>query len=70
MTRVDITDEVVRQLRDVLETGDLDHEYNYMGARFAALDLGHEELAAFVREADAATYYEALQRSKRLESTE
>ena len=67
MTRVDITDEVVRQLRDVLETGDLDHEYNYMGARFAALDLGHEELAAFVREADAATYYEALQRAKRLE---
>ena len=65
MTRVDITDEVVRQLRDVLETGDLDHEYNYMGARFAALDLGHEELAAFVREADAATYYEALQRAKR-----
>ena len=67
MTRVDITDEVVRQLRDVLETGDLDHEYNYMGARFAALDLGHEELAAFVREADAATYYEALQRARQLE---
>ena len=67
MTRIDITDEVVRQLRDVLETGDLDHEHNYMGARFAALDLGHEELAAFVREADAATYYQALQRAKRLE---
>ena len=67
MTRVDITDKVVRQLRDVLETGDLDHEYNYMGARFAALDLGHEELAAFVREADATTYYEALQRARQLE---
>ena len=70
MTRVDITDEVVRQLQDVLETGDLDHEYNYMGARFAALDLGHEELAAFVREADAATYYEALQRARQLKRPE
>ncbi|WP_254839221.1 hypothetical protein [Natronomonas marina] len=70
MTRVDITDEVVRQLRDVLDAGALDDEHNYMGARFAALDLGHEELATFVREADAATYYEALQRAKRREGVE
>ena len=70
MTRVEVTDEVVRQLREVLDADVLDDEYNYMGARFAAMDLGHDELAAFVREADAATYYEALQRSKRLESTE
>lgn len=67
MTRVEVTDEVVRQLRDVLEADLLDHEHNYMGARFAAMDLGHDELAAFVREADAATYYEALQRAKQLE---
>ena len=70
MTRVEVTDEVVRQLREVLDADLLDDEYNYMGARFTAMDLGHDELAAFVREADAATYYEALQRSKRLESTE
>ena len=70
MTRVEVTDEVVRQLREVLDADLLDDEHNYVGARFAAIDLGHDELAAFVREADAATYYEALQRSKRLESTE
>ena len=70
MTRVDVTDEVVRQLREVLDADLLDDEHNYVGARFAAVDLGHDELAEFVREADAATYYEALQRSKRLESTE
>ncbi len=67
MTRIDITDDVVRQLRDVLDAEVLDDEHNYMGARFAAMDRGHDELAAFVREADAATYYEALQRAKRLE---
>jgi hypothetical protein len=64
MTRVSITDEVVEQLREVLEADLLDDEHNYMGARFAALDLDHDELAEFVREADAATYYEALQRAK------
>ena len=63
-TRVPITDEVVRQLRDVLESGVLDDEYNYMGTQFAAQDFGHEELAEFVYEADAATYYEAVQRAK------
>ena len=70
MTRVEVTDVVVRQLREVLDADLLDDEHNYVGARFAAMDLGHDELAEFVREADAATYYEALQRSKRLESTE
>ena len=70
MTRVEVTDEVVRQLREVLDADLLEDEHNYIGARFAAMDLGHDELAEFIREADAATYYEALQRSKRLESTE
>jgi hypothetical protein len=64
MTRVTITDEVVEQLQDVLESGVLDDEFNYMGAQFAAQDLGHEELAQFVYEADAATYYEAVQQAK------
>lgn len=61
MTRVPITDDVVDQLRDVLESGALDHEYNYVGAQFVAQDLGHDELAQFVYEADAATYYEAVE---------
>jgi hypothetical protein len=64
MTRVPITDAVVEQLEDVLEADLLDDEHNYMGAGFAAQDLGHEELAQFVYEADAATYHEALERAR------
>ncbi|MFO7927685.1 MAG: hypothetical protein ACQET5_10470 [Halobacteriota archaeon] len=64
MSRVPITDAVVEQLKDVLETDLLDDEHNYMGAGFAAQDLGHEELAQFIYEADAATYYEALERAR------
>ena len=64
MTRVPITDEVVDQLEDVLEADLLDDELNHMGAGFAAQDLGHEELAQFIYEADAATYYEALERAR------
>ena len=67
MTRVPITDDVVEQLRDVLDEDVLDDEHNYMGAQFAAQDLGHEELAQFVHEADAATYHEALQQAKALD---
>ncbi len=64
MPREPVTEEVVAQLRDVLESEMLDDDYNYMGAQFAAQDLGHEELAEFVYRADAATYYEAVQRAK------
>lgn len=67
MTRVPVTDDVVEQLREVLDADVLDDEFNYMGAQFAARDLGHEELAQFVHEADAATYYEAVQRAKELD---
>lgn len=70
MTRVAITDDVVEQLRDVLDADVLDDEHNYMGAQFAAQDLGHEELAEFVYEADAATYHEALQRAKAIDRDE
>lgn len=61
--RVEITDTVVAQLADLLERGAIDDPVNWMGAQFAAQDHGHEELATFVFEADAATYYEALQRA-------
>jgi hypothetical protein len=64
MTRVPITDTVVEQLRDVLDADLLDDEHNHMGAGFAAQDLGHEELAQFIYEADASTYYEALERAR------
>lgn len=64
MTRTPITDAVVEQLRDVLDAELLDDEHNYMGAGFAAQDLGHDELAEFVYQADAATYYEALERAR------
>jgi len=64
MTRVPVTDEVVDQLEDVLDADLLDDELNHMGAGFAAQDLGHEELAQFIYEADAATYYEALERAR------
>ena len=67
MTRVPVTETVVEQLREVLDAGVLDDEFNYMGAQFAAQDMGHEELAQFVYEADAATYYEAVQRAKELD---
>lgn len=64
MTRTPITDDVIEQLSEVLAADLLDDEHNWMGASFAAQDLGHEELAQFIYEADAATYYEALQRAK------
>jgi hypothetical protein len=64
MTRVPITDDVIDQLSEVLAADMLDDEHNWMAASFAAQDLGHEELAEFIYEADAATYYEALQRAK------
>ena len=67
MTRVPVTETVVEQLHEVLEADVLDDEFNYMGAQFAAQDLGHEELAQFVYAADAATYYEAVQRAKELD---
>ena len=69
MTRTPITDAVVEQLRDVLDAELLEDEHNYMGAGFAAQDLGHDELAEFVYQADAATYYEALERAKDTDGT-
>ncbi|WP_435195590.1 hypothetical protein [Natronomonas sp. EA1] len=66
--RVEITDEVVAQLREVLETGDVDDPVNWMGVQGIAWDKGHDELVEFIVAADASTYYEALQRAQREES--
>jgi hypothetical protein len=65
VTRVPVTETVVEQLRAVLDSGRLDDPHNWMAAQFAAQDLGHEELATFVFEADAATYYEAVERAQK-----
>ncbi|WP_255150469.1 hypothetical protein [Halorarius halobius] len=63
--RVTITDDVVEQLADLLEREAVEQPVNWMGMQFAAQDHGHEVLATFVYEADAATYYEALRRAAR-----
>lgn len=65
MTRVDITETVVAQLAELLDSGELDQPTNWMGTQFLAQDFGFEELATFVFEADAATYYEAVQRAEK-----
>jgi hypothetical protein len=63
MTRVQITETTVAQLAELLESDQLDEPTNWMGAQFLAQDFGFDELATFVFEADAATYYEALERA-------
>ena len=59
--RVEITDQVVEQLADVLATGEIADPVNWMGVQSVAFDRGHDELVEFIVEADASTYYEALQ---------
>lgn len=60
MTRVPITDEVREQLAEALEFEEVDHPLNRGAVQYAAWELEFDELAAFVGEADASTYYEAL----------
>lgn len=64
MTRVTITDDVVAQLRDVLDAEEVDDPVNWMGVQGVALRMGHEELVDFIVEADATTYREALVRAR------
>lgn len=70
MTRVDITETVVAQLAEILDSGELEQPTNWMGTQFLAQDFGFEELATFVFEADAATYYEAVQRAEKQAETD
>lgn len=62
--RVPITDEVVEQLRAVLETDEVDDPVNWMAVQGIAWDQGYDELQTFIVEADAATYYEALEAAR------
>lgn len=61
--RVEITDEVVGQLAALLDADAVEQPVDRTAVQFAAQDAGSEALATFVFEADAATYYEALQRA-------
>jgi len=70
MTRVPITDDVVAQLRDVLDAGEVDDPINWMSVQGIALRMGHEELVDFIVEADATTYHEALQRAREAREAE
>jgi hypothetical protein len=54
---------VVDQLRVALEHDSVDHPLNRAAVQHAAWDGDHDELATFVADADASTYYEALRRA-------
>lgn len=60
MPREPITDTVVGQLREVIATAEIEDPVN----RFEVQALAHRrelsELARFIVDADAATYYEAV----------
>lgn len=60
MAREPITDAVVSQLREVIATGEVDDPVNRfeVGALAQRQDLS--ELARFIVDADASTYYEAV----------
>ena len=64
MAREPITDTVVSQLREVIATGEVDDPVN----RFAVQGLAHRrelsELARFIVDADASTYYEAVEQAR------
>lgn len=63
MTRVDITDAVVTDLRRALDHESVDHPLNRGAVQHAAWDRDLDALAEFVASADASTYYEALRRA-------
>lgn len=63
--REPITDAVVEQLRRVLETDEVEDPVNRFAVQAVAHEMDLSTLAQFIAEADAATYYEALQRARR-----
>lgn len=70
MPREPITDTVVTQLREVIATGEADDPVN----RFEVQAIAHRrelsELARFIVDADAATYYEAVVQAREGEGIE
>lgn len=62
--REPITDDVVEQLRRVLATERVDEPVNRFAVQAVAAEMELTELVEFILEADAATYYEALQAAR------
>lgn len=62
--REPITGEVLEQLRRVLATDRVEDPVNRFAVRAVAVEMDLTALVAFVDAADAATYYEALQRAR------
>lgn len=61
MTRVPITPSILDQLAAVLATGEIADPHNRFAVRAVALAEEHEELAAFIADADAVRYTRALE---------
>lgn len=59
--REPVTDDVLEQLRRVLETERVDEPVNRFAVQAVAAEMELTELVEFILDADAATYYEALQ---------
>jgi acyl-CoA reductase-like NAD-dependent aldehyde dehydrogenase len=64
MAREPITDAVVSQLREAIATGEVDDPVNRFEVGALAQRRELSELARFIVDADAATYYEAVVRAR------
>ena len=70
MAREPITDAVVAQLREAIATGEVEDPVNRFEVGALAQRRELSELARFVVDADAATYYEAVVQAREGEGTE
>lgn len=60
MARVPITDAVLDQLRDVVESDQIADPIARYDVQAMAFDQDHGDLVEFIASADASTYYEAV----------
>ena len=60
MARVPITDAVLDQRRDVVDSEQIADPVARYDVQALAFDRGHDELVEFIASADASTYYEAV----------
>ncbi len=60
MSRVPITDPVLDQLQDVVDSGQVEDPVARYDVQALAFDRGHDELVEFITSADASTYFEAV----------
>ncbi|MEF8789493.1 MAG: hypothetical protein V5A61_05160 [Haloarculaceae archaeon] len=64
MAREPITDDVVAQLRTAIATGEIEDPVNRFEVGALAQRRELSELARFIVDADASTYYEAVVRAR------